>query len=151
MVTPAGALADPAMRIGARAIDNFINLFVYFVFAFIVAVALGGGIFVSLVLTLLLIFGWEFGWLSAKQATPGKLLLGQKVIGENGSEITNEIAFIRAAVWTGPWILGALFWPLGFLGWLAVVGGSTVLLFTDKVKHQSVMDKLSKTVVVSTK
>ena len=93
---------------------------------------LGIGIALPLILAYFLIF-----WVNYDGATPGKKLLGIKIIKDSGEKLTYPAAFIR---WIGYMISGATMFFFG-IGYLWIIW--------DK-KKQALHDKIAGTVVVKT-
>lgn len=161
-------LASPGNRILARIIDVLIA----FAIAFLVIMwDLGGTPFesetggftleinsrsldtrIEAFLFALASFVWAFGWLHLRGGTPGKLLLGLRVMNAENGDIppdlktsalrtANYALTVVAAVGTA---LGGVINLVTFIVGLV----SLVMLFTDG-HHRTVMDRVAKTLVVS--
>ena len=149
-------LADPWLRIAARVIDTIVAIIISIPFAagtvvtafrdggtdveVNIGLAIVGSIVVALYFTLMNTF---------LSATVGKLILGLRIVKEDGTEpLGTDVGPLRSGVHLAG-ILGSI--PiLGFLVQIvvAIVGlVSLVFLFTDD-QNQTVMDKVAKTYVV---
>jgi uncharacterized RDD family membrane protein YckC len=150
-------LATPGQRIGARLIDVVINLAIGFVVAAIVVSSdesagvggFGGDVSAGTrallsILSIAIGFVYEAVITALKGGTPGKLLLGLRVVdADRGSPVTFAQAIVR---WAIPGVFG-LIPVLGALVVFVVFIVSFVFLFTD-ARRQTVSDKVAKTVVV---
>lgn len=135
----AGRLAPPVKRLGAFVLDLFAPVLAWFLVFSAVGVGMATGsdaaLGVSGLLSLALFFGYVV-WsllLFSRGETPGKHLLGIRVIREDGQSAGFLTMLVRE--WVGKWISGLIF-SLGFL-W--------ILLDRDK---QGWHDKLMSTYVV---
>lgn len=143
-------LAEPLARLGARIIDAIIWIFIFM----ILAVTLGGGsaavgnndlggrAWIAGVLGTLITSAYEVLMVANKGGTVGKLLLGLKVVKEDGSPADLQTAIMRIVT--------------NLVGIVPVIGGyisalvglaSIVMIFTD-ARKQTVWDKVAKTIVV---
>lgn len=161
--TVAGAaqgLAEPIMRIGARAIDYVVWFIVVMVFAFIfigsvavgstpddVSVAAG---FAAGLLATLAIVAYETVLVGTKGQTLGKMALGMKVVKADGSPADMKDGFMRILPYLVLGVLGAVIPILPFIINIIIVIVSLIFLFTD-ANRQAVWDKVAKTLVVTTK
>ena len=143
-------LAEPLARLGARIIDAIIWIFIFM----ILAVTLGGGsaavgnsdlggrAWIAGVLGTLITSAYEVFMVANKGGTVGKLLLGLKVVKEDGSPADLQTAIMRIVT--------------NLVGIVPIIGGyisalvglaSIVMIFTD-ARKQTVWDKVAKTIVV---
>ncbi len=148
--TPTANLAEPLARLGARIIDVIIWIFIFM----ILAVTLGGGTaavgnndlggraWIAGVLGTLITSAYEVFMVANKGGTVGKLVLGLKVVKEDGSPADLQTAIMR--------IVTNLIGIVPIIGSYisALVGlASIVMIFTDD-RRQTVWDKVAKTIVV---
>ena len=142
-------LAPPGGRIVARLIDAIICVaafVVVWVGALLIEFVGDAGILVFLVI-LLLIFGfalfYEIAFVAMWGATPGKILLGYEVIGENGESPPGIGRAVRR------WLpnLASAIPILGTFAFLGIAGLSILFLFSDD-RRQTIYDRLAGTYVV---
>ena len=157
---PEGAqnLAEPLMRIGARAIDYVIWFFVNLILTiiFIGSVAATGGDDVSFVAGFLativpvgLITAYETFLVGTRGQTLGKMALSLKVVRMDGSAPDMKDAFMRILPYTALGVIGAIipfFGLIAFIAFIVIGLVSLVFLFTDP-NRQTVWDKVAKTTV----
>ncbi len=151
-------LANPGMRILARFIDGIILFIPGVIIATIVgASATGfggdfsfGSYFIYGVIAAAIYFGYEYLMLNATGATVGKMVLGFKVIREDGQPLESNDSMMRAAVWGGVALISNVIPFLGSLVSLAFYVVCIVFLFS-KPRHQDIPDLFAKTVVITTK
>lgn len=147
-------LASAGARIGARIVDVIIRSFVFFLLAASALEIVDGGLFSSDRLVVVVIvaagagFAWEVIWIGLWGGTPGKLLVGIRIVdAETGLRPRWSTAMMRSINQT-LWLVG-LFPTLGLvnaISWLIGLA-SWVLLFSDD-RHRTVMDRIGKTLVV---
>lgn len=140
-------LAEPWTRIGARVIDGLILLAVSFALAaaLVDADEVGTSVDVGfLVLSLLIGAGYEIGFVGAKGGTPGKLLLGLRVITQEHG--TTPPGWDKAGLRYLPTLAG-LVPVLGGIISLAIAVVSLVWLFSDD-RRRTVYDRVATTYVV---
>lgn len=142
----AGNLAEPIKRIGARIIDGIIWIVIISVIAVIFGGSFGSPGIIASILTGVLVVVYEVVMVGTRGGTVGKLLLGMKVVNEDGSAADYQTGLRRMYLYIAfifinliP-ILGAL------LNFLVSIAG-LIMLFTDS-RHQTPWDKVGKTLVV---
>lgn len=128
-----GRLASPARRLAASCIDFLVPIVVVLINIFLKALVPGGSGESIVALALLLAFGIWSLLLFVRGTTPGKMVLGLRVVREDGSNARFFTMLLRE--WIGKWVSGvALFF--GF-AWILIDGD-----------HQGWHDKLAGTYVV---
>jgi uncharacterized RDD family membrane protein YckC len=156
-IAPGGLpLANPGMRIVARLIDIVIGMVVSLILAVIVGASTGfgnvggsldGSWFFYIILSLGFGFVYEAVLTKLYGGTPGKLILGFRVVdGTSGAAVSWQAAILR-------WAVPGAFGIVPFIGGLAafvVQIVSLVFLFTDTM-HRTVSDRVATTLVVNTK
>lgn len=140
LINPAaGRLASPGKRLGAYCLDLLVPFVAFFIMMSAFGIGASTGTKTSGALGFLLAFGLLIGYvvwafkLFAQGTTPGKNILGMRVIKENGERAGFGTMLIRE--WIGKIISGTVF-SLGFL-W--------ILFDRDR---QGWHDKLASTYVV---
>lgn len=134
-----GRLSAPGKRLGAYVLDLLIPAFAFFLIAIVAAAGAstgtetGAGVGIILGFGLLIAYAVWALVLFSRGTTPGKLLLGMRVVKEDGNPAGFFTMLLRE--WIGKWISGFVI-ALGFL-WI---------LF-DK-ENQGWHDKLMSTYVV---
>ena len=90
---------------------------------------------------------WEFGWLVTRGATPGKLLMGARVVGADGHPVKVAMAALRSLDLA---ILAAIaLISVGASGYARLYYiTSMVLISLDSAHRRSLMDHLARTRVV---
>ena len=141
------SLASVGSRIGARLLDGlFVGLFAIIIIAILVAIGTNGNIFdedagviliVIVILSLFLIISlyqllFPYFW---EGQTPGKRIVGIRIVREDGAEATFGTYFVR-------WLLGIV--DRFFYNMVGLI----VMLSSEK--RQRVADIVAKTVVIST-
>lgn len=144
-------LASPGRRIGARLLDYLVWLTVAVFVALILGVDVGGSLqaeiglgasFTQNLLWFVLVAALEVGLVVARGATLGKLALDVQVTDVHGHLPGARSALLRIAP------LGLIvFGSFGSWAVLIIAFISLVLMFAD-AQHQTLWDKLAKTVVV---
>lgn len=152
-------LADPVVRIAGRFIDWILWMVVT---SIVSAIIVGSSMFtgdanisyvrllLAGIINLLIVVAYETMMTAQTGGTVGKMLLGTKVVKEDGSPVDIQVAAMRIGLYAVITFLGSLASFLGLIttGLLLVIGiGSTVLLFTDE-RRRAVWDMIAKTVVV---
>jgi len=142
----AGNLAEPVKRIGARLIDGIIWVIIAaFALLLFGGDGLSGGILGGIVSGALTV-AYEVVMVGTRGGTVGKLLLGMKVVNEDGSAADYETGLRRMYLYIAFIFIGLV--PiLGPLLNIVVAIAGLVLLFTD-ARHQTPWDKVGKTLVV---
>jgi len=144
-------LASPGRRIGARVLDFLVWLAIAVLVALILGVEVGDTLsadigmnasFQQNLLWLAAVATLEIGMVVTQGASPGKLALDLTVTDSDGNLPSLKQAALRIAP------LGlVLFGSFGSWAVLTVAFISSVLLFVD-ASHQTIWDKIAKTVVV---
>ncbi len=150
--TVAGTLAEPGKRIGARLIDGLIWLSVSFFVPLVLGVGAFGsdlGFLAALGVSLLVsavVVAYEVVMIGTRGATVGKIVLGIKVVNDDGSAADFVTGLRRMALYILFVFIGLI--PIiGFLAFLGVAIAGLVMLFADE-KQQTPWDKVGKTLVV---
>lgn len=142
----AGNLAEPVKRIGARVIDGII----WFIITIVVSLIFGGGSFsagiVASIIIGLLVVAYEVVMVGTQGGTVGKLLLGMKVVNEDGSAADYQTGLRRMYLYIAFIFIGLIPILGQLLNFIVAVAG-LVMLFTD-ARHQTPWDKVGKTLVV---
>lgn len=145
IITPEAVVLDfdragVASRTLAMIVDFFALLGVWVVLAIVAAVTLGGGgtgmaVFYVL-FSLLLVFAWFWGWETlAGGRTPGKMALGLRVVGADGTPERFQQAFLRSTV--------------GFVDFLLIpIGAIAVVTVLVSHRDQRLGDMAAGTLVV---
>ena len=107
-----GKLASPFKRLVATVLDGIVPFFVLSVFFGLIAGDPGGGGLALLALLLLLGYVVWALWLFGTGRSPGKWLLGMRVVREDGRSANFLIMLMRE--WIGKFISG-MFFGLGYL------------------------------------
>lgn len=164
-------IGSAGARIGAKVIDVVIILTMMFVVAIVgTAVMLstsdtdsfttsfGGGLGTSNLLlglvvglvTLLIDFVYNVVLVAQFGATPGKLMLGLRIIPTNGTPIDTSVAFKRWSPILGLSLLGLVPFVAFFanLGRLGLVVANLVMILTDE-RRRDVFDRVADTYVVT--
>ncbi len=123
-------LAPISLRLAAKAIDLGILLLFTYLFALVARLTATSGI--AGVIYLIIIFLYPVYFIGMQGATPGKKMLGIKVIRKDGSDCTYLTALIRE--------IGEIICTL-----ILLLGYALILIDKDK---QGVHDKIAKTIVV---
>ena len=92
---------------------------------------------------------WEFAWLVKKGATPGKLLMGTKVVTDGAEAIGVAKAALRSIDQVVLALLGTVSAGVSAYGRLYYVT-SLILIALDTNKRRSIMDYLANTRVMRT-
>ena len=152
-------LAEPINRIAGR----FVDWILWFIVSMIVsAVVAGAGsftgngdvayirLFLAGLINLIAVVAYEVVMPVQAGGTIGKMLLGTKIVKEDGSPVDYQVAGMRIGIYAAIALLGALIPFIGIITFpIAVLIGiaSTVMLFTDD-RRRAVWDMVAKTVVV---
>jgi uncharacterized RDD family membrane protein YckC len=140
-------LADPWARIGARVIDGLVLVAVSFVLAAVLVDFddIGTGFNTGFVVASFLVgASYEVGFVGALGGTPGKLLLGLRVVTQETG--ATPPGWDKAALRYLPSLVG-LVPVIGGLASLAVLVVSLVWLFSDD-RRRTVYDRTATTYVV---
>ncbi len=142
----AGNLAEPIKRIAARFIDGILwvilTIFVGLIFG---GSALEVGVIASILVGALIV-AYEVVMVGTKGGTVGKLLLGMKVVNEDGSPADYETGLRRMYLYIAFIFIGLIPILGQLLNFVVAIAG-LVMLFTD-ARHQTPWDKVGKTLVV---
>lgn len=134
-----GRLAEPVKRILATVVDGFALILVI---AVATSIAWGGD-FPLLALLLWMAYVCVFVYLFRQGQTPGKKLVGVRVIKESGAEPGLVVMILRECL--GKWIAGMIF-GLGFI-WVLIDEGNQG--WHDKLLNTYVVDTKSPAIAVS--
>jgi len=148
--TSSQAMVAPPLRLAGRAID-WLVLSIVLIPALLAARTDGEGLVLGLSYKGLAVLGvalflWDTLWVGLIGATPGKLILGYRISSEEGNESPPglEVAALRAAnrlVFLVP-VVGEILWM--------TIGLVSLGMMFNSEEHQSVMDRVSSTLVEAT-
>jgi uncharacterized RDD family membrane protein YckC len=141
-----GSLAEPQQRMLARLIDGAVWFMIAAVLPNLIGSAGSTLRFVTEVIGGLAIVAYEVLMVSQRGATLGKMVIGLKVVDENGEPADQATALRRMFLFL-PFVLLLSFepWGPGLFALVALAG--LVMLFTDE-RRRTPWDQVGKTLVV---
>lgn len=148
-----GALADPLKRVAARLIDLVVWVLIGNVLPALIGLGFFGTRVSNIVLELIvravfiaLVVAYEVLMIGTQGATVGKMLLGLKVVNDDGSPADYMTGLMRMAIYI---VVGMLmvFPVLGLVLFAVLTVMGFVMLFVD-AKQQTPWDKVGRTLVV---